>query len=240
MSVEDSVISLRNIAHTYSLGGADLPILRDVSLNIDRGESCAIVGASGSGKSTLLNILGLLDRQTSGSYLLNGQNTADLNDDQRAAFRNNYIGFVFQAFHLLPRLNTVDNVALPLLYRGLKRNEARQEAKEQLEKVGLADRLQHYPADLSGGQRQRVAIARALVGKPSLVLADEPTGNLDSDTAQSILSLLLKLNSDDHVTLILVTHDDSLARQLGRYIKVASGALIEDTSEQTDERRYLR
>lgn len=213
MPVKNNVISLRGITHTYLSGEDTLTVLHDVSLDIPQGQSCAIVGASGSGKSTLLNILGLLDRPTSGRYLLNGDSVFDLDEDQRAIFRNRDIGFVFQAFHLLPRFNAIDNVALPLLYRGLKRSQARKYAQIQLEKVGLSDRLEYFPADLSGGQRQRVAIARSLVGNPSLILADEPTGNLDPETAQSILSLLLELNRTDAVTLVLVTHDALLAQQ---------------------------
>ncbi|MGV6475686.1 ABC transporter ATP-binding protein [Azotobacter vinelandii] len=215
------------------MGGVPHRVLHEVSLSIERGQSCAIVGASGSGKSTLLNILGLLDQPASGRFLLDGLDMSRATADERAGIRNQCIGFVFQNFNLLPRLNALDNVALPLLYRGYHRTEARQHARRQLERVGLAERTAHRPADLSGGQRQRVAIARALVGKPSLILADEPTGNLDSATAQDIVDLLLQLNRQEGVTLVMVTHDDGLARRLDRCLHVKDGSVVEMARHRT-------
>jgi len=172
-------------------------VLNDVSFSVKAGQSCAIVGTSGSGKSTLLNIIGLLDKPTSGRVLISGVDIMNADAQSRAIARNRYIGFIFQSFNLLPRLDAIDNVALPLLYRGISRQYARQAALTQLERVGLIGRCHHRPADMSGGQRQRVAIARALVGEPSLLLADEPTGNLDSHTAHDIIELLLSLNQSD-------------------------------------------
>lgn len=221
------LIALEQISHGYSMGGTSHTVLRDISLSIGYGQSCALVGTSGSGKSTLLNLLGLLDQPTSGRLLLGGQDMSKASANQRADLRNQWIGFVFQSFNLLPRLTALDNVALPLLYRGHPRTEARERARQQLERVGLAERTKHRPAELSGGQRQRVAIARALVGEPRLILADEPTGNLDNTTAQEILSLLMQLNRQEGVTLVMVTHDDGLARHLGRRVRVEGGRVVE-------------
>ncbi|VFT51608.1 ABC transporter ATP-binding protein [Pseudomonas aeruginosa] len=212
-------------------GGQPLQILKDVCLDIFPGESCAIVGASGSGKSTLLNILGLLDRPDSGAYRFAEHDIFSVDGDRLAAIRNRLIGFVFQSFNLLPRLNALDNVALPLSYRGMPRREALERAEAMLARVGLAERAGHRPADLSGGQRQRVAIARALVGEPALILADEPTGNLDASTAKEVLELLLTLNRERQVTLVVVTHDPSLAARLGRQLTVRHGEVHEDLAE---------
>ncbi|MFB1115895.1 ABC transporter ATP-binding protein [Dickeya dadantii] len=221
------LIRLEQVSHAYPSAAASHPVLHNVSLRVDAGQSCAIVGASGSGKSTLLNIIGLLDKPTSGRLWLNGCDMAQASTDERARIRNQTIGFVFQSFNLLPRLSVLDNAALPLLYRGYSRRDAHQAARRQLERVGLAERLHYRPADLSGGQRQRVAIARALTGEPSLLLADEPTGNLDSQTAGDILSLLLTLNREQGVTLVMVTHDESIARQMQRRIQVNDGRVQE-------------
>ncbi|MDR0480716.1 MAG: ABC transporter ATP-binding protein [Gallionellaceae bacterium] len=207
-----------------------LAVLDRVSLTIGRGESCAIVGSSGSGKSTLLNILGLLDRPASGRILLNGQDMTRADADQRAYFRNQLIGFVFQSYNLLPRLSALDNVALPLLYRGCPHAEAVQRAREQLERFGLGGRSSHRPAELSGGQKQRVAIARGLVGTPALILADEPTGNLDSVAAREVMDILLRLNRTEGVTLVMVTHDSKLAGELGRCLHMTNGQIVESES----------
>ena len=223
----EGFISLQGIGKSYRLADQHLQILKDVSLTIEVGESCAILGASGSGKSTLLNILGLLDLPDSGEYRFAGHDIFRASPDQLAAIRNRQIGFVFQSFNLLPRLSALDNVALPLSYRGISRHESVEQALRMLEQVGLAERAHHRPADLSGGQRQRVAIARALVGNPSVILADEPTGNLDSRTAQDIMDLLLALNRDQHVTLIIVTHDAQIAARLGGQILVRNGVVQE-------------
>lgn len=225
-----ALISLRDVCQSYRLGKQIVPVLRHITLTVQRGETCALLGASGSGKSTLLNILGLLDRPASGEFYFGRRNVLGANADELALIRNHEIGFVFQAFNLLPRLTALDNVALPLRYRGVARRRARELSMEQLRNVGLADRAGHRPADLSGGQRQRVAIARALIGGPSVILADEPTGNLDSATADGIMALLLALNREHDVTLIMVTHDAALARRFGRQLRVQSGTLYESSS----------
>ncbi|EEK2702885.1 ABC transporter ATP-binding protein [Salmonella enterica subsp. enterica serovar Newport] len=219
------LVRLENVTRTYGPGASGQTVLHNVSLSIPAGQSCAIVGASGSGKSTLLNLAGLLDKPTSGKIFLAGSDMTQASPHICARVRNELIGFVFQSFNLLPRLDALDNVALPLLYRGMPRQMARQTAQAQLEHVGLASRQHHRPADLSGGQRQRVAIARALVGKPALLLADEPTGNLDRQTAQEIVTLLLSLNSSTGTTLVMVTHDNDIARQMERCIKVHDGRI---------------
>jgi putative ABC transport system ATP-binding protein len=221
------LISLHGITKSYRFAEQQLSILKDVHLSIARGDSCGILGASGSGKSTLLNIIGLLDLPECGKYLFAGNDIFSAKPDELAAIRNQQIGFVFQSFNLLPRLSAMDNIALPLSYRGLTRHESVEQALRLLGQVGLGDRAHHRPADLSGGQRQRVAIARALVGKPSVILADEPTGNLDSTTAQEIMDLLLALNHEQQVTLIIVTHDAHIAERLERKILVRSGMVHE-------------
>lgn len=221
------LISLHGIGKRYQLAGQELSILNDVCLCIARGDSCGILGASGSGKSTLLNILGLLDLPNCGQYHFAGHNIFSASPDELAAIRNQQIGFVFQSFNLLPRLSALDNVALPLSYRGVSRHASVEQAQRMLEQVGLAERAHHRPADLSGGQRQRVAIARALVGNPSVILADEPTGNLDSGTAQDIMNLLLALNREQQVTLVIVTHDPQIAERLERKILVRNGVMQE-------------
>ncbi len=225
--IEQGLISLQGIGKSYRLAEQPLHILKNVSLSIDAGESCAILGASGSGKSTLLNILGLLDLPDSGDYRFAGHDIFRASPDQLAAIRNRQIGFVFQSFNLLPRLSALDNVALPLSYRGVARRESLERAMHMLDQVGLGQRADHRPADLSGGQRQRVAIARALVGEPSVILADEPTGNLDSHTARDIMDLLLSLNRERQVTLIIVTHDPGIAQRLERQIRVNNGVVQE-------------
>ena len=224
---DTDVIRLENITHAYATGASSQAVLYDVSFSVPTGQSCAIVGASGSGKSTLLNLIGLLDEPTSGRVLLAGEDMTNADAESRAIARNRIIGFVFQSFNLLPRLDALDNVALPLLYRGIPQPQARQAALTQLERVGLSNRSHHRPADMSGGQRQRVAIARALVGEPSLLLADEPTGNLDSQTAQDIIGLLLSLNRERGTTLVVVTHDTGIADRMARCIQVRDGRIEE-------------
>ena len=213
------VIRLDGISHAYRNGTLSQKVLHDVSFSIAAGQSCAIIGASGSGKSTLLNIIGLLDRPTDGRFFLKGREMTQATADTRSRARNETIGFVFQSFNLLPRLSALDNVALPLMYRGYSRQAARTKAQSQIDRIGLGQRARHRPADLSGGQRQRIAIARALVTQPSLILADEPTGNLDSATAIEIVDLLLALNREQQVTLVVVTHDASIAEQMQRELK---------------------
>ena len=224
---DTDLIRLENITHAYATGASSQAVLYDVSFSVPTGQSCAIVGASGSGKSKLLNLIGLLDEPTSGRVLLAGEDMTNADAESRAIARNRIIGFVFQSFNLLPRLDALDNVALPLLYRGIPQPQARQAALTQLERVGLSNRSHHRPADMSGGQRQRVAIARALVGEPSLLLADEPTGNLDSQTAQDIIGLLLSLNRERGTTLVVVTHDTGIADRMARCIQVRDGRIEE-------------
>ena len=224
---DTDLIRLENITHAYATGASSQAVLYDVSFSVPTGQSCAIVGASGSGKSTLLNLIGLLDEPTSGRVLLAGEDMTNADAESRAIARNRIIGFVFQSFNLLPRLDALDNVALPLLYRGIPQPQARQAALTQLERVGLSNRSHHRPADMSGGQRQLVAIARALVGEPSLLLADEPTGNLDSQTAQDIIGLLLSLNRERGTTLVVVTHDTGIADRMARCIQVRDGRIEE-------------
>ena len=222
------VLELEGICRSYSTGPVTVDVLHRVDLRVDEGEMVAIMGPSGSGKSTLMNIIGLLDCATQGRYLLKGRAIESLADDELAALRNATIGFVFQEFHLLSRLNAWQNVALPLVYRGTERRESRKRAREMLERVGLGDRNAHRPDELSGGQRQRVAIARALVGRPEIVLADEPTGALDSETGQEIMTLLRALNERQGTTTIIITHDQGVAAQCKRQMRLRNGRLREN------------
>ncbi|WP_327212747.1 ABC transporter ATP-binding protein (plasmid) [Rhizobium beringeri] len=222
------MLILRNISKAYFSGDIRTPVLANISFSIANGEFCALTGPSGSGKTTLMNLIGLLDRPTSGEMLINGRSASELTPDALARTRNEVIGFVFQSFHLLPYLSALDNVGLPLLYRGSSLSERRLHAAAALEHVGLSDRAGHRPDELSGGQRQRVAIARALVTNPRLLLADEPTGNLDSRSADDIVSLFLTLNADLGVTSIIVTHDPTVAARCPRRIVMRDGQLFDD------------
>ena len=221
-----ALMTLEGISQSYRIGERVIPILKNISLTLWRGTTCALLGASGSGKSTLVNILGLLGRPVSGQFRFAGQDMLTASVDELAAIRNREIGFVFQSFNLLPHLTALANVALPLTYRGMSHHEAHAYALDQMRRVGLAGHAEHRPAELSGGQCQRVAIARALVGNPAIILADEPTGNLDSTTAAGVMDLLLELNRERGVTLMVVTHD-SVAKQLDRQIEVFDGGLHE-------------
>ncbi|NOY97622.1 MAG: ABC transporter ATP-binding protein [Chloroflexi bacterium] len=224
---EDWVITARNLTKTYQMGEVQVHALRGVSLKIKRGEVLAIMGPSGSGKSTLMNLLGCLDQPTSGEYTLDGETVSALNDDQLANIRNRKVGFVFQSFNLLPRATALSNVELPLRYSGI--TEGRQElARVALESVGLGDRVKHRPTELSGGQQQRVAIARALVNNPAIIMADEPTGNLDSRSGREIMELLLNLNKERGTTLIIVTHDPNIAKHTQRVINLRDGLVVEE------------
>jgi putative ABC transport system ATP-binding protein len=222
-----ALIELDHIVKTYDLGLSKVPALRDIHFNIARGEFVAIVGQSGSGKSTLMNILGCLDTPSAGQYRLSGRDVSTLSDDELADVRNLEIGFVFQSFQLLPRASALENVELPLIYRGIGKKDRRERAIDAMRLVGLEDRMKHKPAELSGGQRQRVAIARALVTQPSLLLADEPTGNLDSKTGEEIVGLFLQLHSRGN-TIILVTHEPKLAARCPRAVRIVDGLVIAD------------
>jgi len=232
-----SLIKLEEIHKTYHLGELDVPVLKGISLTIDRGELVALMGVSGSGKTTLMNLLGCLDRPTSGRYWLDGQEVSGLSGDGRALVRNKKIGFVFQNFNLLPRTSALEQVMMPLSYTAeeLPETEWRKRAKALLERVGLGERLDHEPSQLSGGQQQRVAIARALINNPPLVLADEPTGALDSRTSEEILRLFQQLNAEENITIVLVTHDPGVAGHAKRTIHIRDG-LIENGVAHVQEK----
>jgi putative ABC transport system ATP-binding protein len=226
------LIELRDIRKVYDLGEVQVEALRGVSLDIEQGEFVALMGPSGSGKSTLMNVLGCLDRPTSGSYQLAGEEVADLSSDDLARIRNRRIGFVFQNFNLLARTSAFENVELPLLYAPrLSARERHRLAREQLCRVGLRDRLHHHPSQLSGGQQQRVAIARAFITNPSILMADEPTGNLDSRTSREIMELFRTLNASSGITIVLVTHDQDIARHARRTVVLRDGRIVEDTTD---------
>jgi ABC-type lipoprotein export system ATPase subunit len=221
-----NLIELKDIYKTYFLGEIQVPVLKGVTLNVERGEMVALMGVSGSGKSTLMNILGCLDRPTSGEYWLDGEEVSQFSPNQRAALRNNKIGFVFQNFNLLARTTAVENVMMPLSYGNVSDREARKRALELLDRVGIADRAHHHPSQLSGGQQQRVAIARSLVNHPPLLFADEPTGNLDSRTSEEVLAMFQQLNQRDGITIILVTHDSGVAQHAKRSIRIHDGLIV--------------
>lgn len=225
-----AVISISNLTKTYVMGETQVEALRGVSLQIEQGEFVAITGASGSGKSTLMHILGCLDTPTEGSYLLNGQRVSDLSRDALAEIRNKEIGFVFQGFNLLPRTSALENVEVPLLYSRptLSPADRRARALAALQSMGLGDRLDHHPSQLSGGQQQRVAIARALVNKPSLILADEPTGNLDTKTSVEVMRLLQDLRDSAGITIVLITHEPEIAAYGSRIIAIRDGVILSD------------
>jgi putative ABC transport system ATP-binding protein len=222
------LIELHDVTKVYQMGDVEVRALNGVTLSIERGELIAIMGPSGSGKSTLMNILGCLDQATSGEYLLEGTRISTLNDNQLAEIRNRRIGFVFQTYNLLARTSALDNVEVPLIYAGANARTRRQRASEALEAVGLGDRLHHKPNELSGGQQQRVAIARALINEPSIILADEPTGNLDTKTGQEIITLFQRLNVERGITVIYVTHDAEVARFTQRIVHLRDGRLVAD------------
>ena len=228
------VIQIKNIRKEYRLGLQLIEALRSVSLSIDKNEYVALMGPSGSGKSTLMNILGCLDTPTSGSYRLNGTEVSEMSEDELARVRNKEIGFVFQTFNLLPRLTARENVALPLVYAGLGSSERKQRAEEVMEMVGLKDRMDHKPNELSGGQRQRVAIARAVVNHPSIILADEPTGNLDTKTSYEIMDIFEAINKNGN-TVILVTHEEDIAKHARRVIRLRDGAIEADFMNEASQ-----
>src|SRR3954452_3933604 len=220
------MIKLKNIEKVYRTDTVETLALNDISLNIDKGEFLSIMGPSGCGKSTLLNIMGLLDAPTKGEVLIDKHETTQLNDKKLAAFRNRKLGFIFQSYHLINDLQVLDNVELPLLYRSSSAKERKQLATDALEKVGLSNRVKHFPTQLSGGQKQRVAIARAIVGRPEIILADEPTGNLDSAMGNEIMDILLQLNRDEGTTIVMVTHDENMARKTHRLVRLFDGSQV--------------
>jgi len=221
------VIEMRNITRNFPLGHEIIKVLRGIDLNVERGEYVALMGPSGSGKSTLMNLLGCLDTPTSGSYVLNGKDVSKMSDNELAEIRNKEIGFVFQTFNLMPRTTALENVALPMVYAGASKSERTTRAKEVLTNVGLADRMDHKPNQLSGGQRQRVAVGRALVNRPSMILADEPTGNLDSKTSAEIMNLIDEIHAAGN-TVIVVTHEEEIAARAHRIIRLRDGMIEND------------
>jgi ABC-type lipoprotein export system ATPase subunit len=230
------LIELQKVCKTYRMGDIEVPVLKGISLAVDQGELVALMGASGSGKSTLMNILGCLDRPTSGEYWLDGQEVSRLSADKRALLRNRKLGFVFQSFNLLPRTSALENVAMPLSYAAghLSDREARRRAESMLRRMGLGDRLEHEPSQLSGGQQQRVAIARALINCPSLLFADEPTGNLDSRTSEEVLRMFQQLNEEDGITIIVVTHDPNVAQHARRVIRIHDGVIVDGVATDSE------
>jgi putative ABC transport system ATP-binding protein len=230
--IMSSIIHLEDIRKSYFLGKQELKVLKGISLDIYRKEYVALMGPSGSGKSTLMNLLGCLDTPTSGKYILNGKDVSTTSDNELAEVRNKEIGFVFQQFNLLPRLTAAENVALPLVYNGTPKKRRMEQALEMLNRVGLADRSHHKPNELSGGQNQRVAIARALVNNPSIILADEPTGNLDSTTSKEIMDIFGKIQSEGN-TVILVTHEEDIAHYAHRIIRLRDGVIEKDSVKDT-------
>lgn len=226
----EEILSMQQIVKSYFLGGEEQVVLNSVNLNVNKGEFISILGPSGSGKSTMMNIIGCLDYATSGDYILSGKNIKDLNEDQLADIRSHEIGFVFQSFQLLPRLTALQNVELPMIYAGVSSLNRKLRAKEMLEKVGLADRLNHYPNQLSGGQQQRVAIARAISTNPTILLADEPTGALDQKTSYQVMELFKSLNKEGR-TIIMITHDETIAKEASRIVRILDGNLIEEGSK---------
>lgn len=228
----NNVIQLKDIHKNYQLGKLVIPALKSIDLEIERNEYVALMGPSGSGKSTMMNILGCLDTASSGTYLLNGKDVSNLSEEQLAEIRNIEIGFVFQTFNLLPRLNALENVELPMIYKGMGKKERKARAREVLDMVGLSDRMDHKPNELSGGQRQRVAIARALVNNPSIILADEPTGNLDSKTSVEIMEILNEIHRQGN-TVILVTHEEDIAEFAERVIRLKDGIVASDDQKES-------
>ncbi len=223
-----ALIEFKDIYKIYQMGDTEVRAVDGVSMRIDKGEFVAIVGQSGSGKSTMMNIIGCLDIPTSGKYFLNGQDVSDMSEDELATIRNKMLGFIFQQYNLIPKLSVLENVELPLMYAGVRESEQKKRALSALERVGLADKYKNLPSQLSGGQQQRVSIARALAGEPSVILADEPTGALDSKTGKEVMEFLKRLNSEGN-TIVLITHDNSLAEQAKRIIRVHDGRLIYDS-----------
>ena len=222
------MLEVRNLIKTYKTGDFEFRALNNISLKVEKGEFTAIMGASGSGKSTLMNILGCLDKMNSGEYILNGQNISILNDNELAYIRNKEIGFVFQSFNLIPRINLLENVQLPMMYAGIPAKERKEKALYALEKVGLSDRVKHLPNEISGGQKQRAAIARAIVNSPAVIMADEPTGNLDSKSSEDIMRIFQDLNKEG-ATILMVTHENDIADHTNRIVRFRDGEILSDS-----------
>ena len=225
--MSEEILSMKSIVKSYVLGDEDQVVLKGINFRVNEGEFVSILGPSGSGKSTMMNIIGCLDCSTSGSYILSGQDIKDLNENELADIRSHEIGFVFQSFQLLPRLTALQNVELPMIYAGIPSHERKVKAKEMLERVGLANRIHHYPNQLSGGQQQRVAIARAISTNPTILLADEPTGALDQKTSNQVMSLFKELNQEGR-TIIMITHDETIAKEASRIVRILDGNLLEE------------
>lgn len=233
------LIEVRDVYKIYNPGENQVNALDGVSITIDEGEFVAIIGQSGSGKSTLMNMLGLLDTPTEGEYYINGKLVDDLTDDQMSTIRNEQIGFIFQGFNLIPSLSALENVELPLVYRGMKKEERRDISKDALERVGLGSRMHHLPAEMSGGQQQRVAVARAIAARPPVILADEPTGNLDTKSTKEVMKILHELK-DEGRTVIVITHDNEIAEEAERVIRIRDGKVVEDYINPGYEEKYGR
>ena len=225
--MSEEILSMKSIVKSYVLGDEEQVVLKGINFRVNEGEFVSILGPSGSGKSTMMNIIGCLDCSTSGSYILSGQDIKDLNENELADIRSHKIGFVFQSFQLLPRLTALQNVELPMIYAGIPSHERKVRAKEMLERVGLANRIHHYPNQLSGGQQQRVAIARAISTNPTILLADEPTGALDQKTSHQVMSLFKELNQEGR-TIIMITHDETIAKEASRIVRILDGNLLEE------------
>ena len=225
--MSEEILSMKSIVKSYVLGDEEQVVLKGINFRVNEGEFVSILGPSGSGKSTMMNIIGCLDCSTSGSYILSGQDIKDLNENELADIRSHEIGFVFQSFQLLPRLTALQNVELPMIYAGIPSHERKVRAKEMLERVGLANRIHHYPNQLSGGQQQRVAIARAISTNPTILLADEPTGALDQKTSHRVMSLFKELNQEGR-TIIMITHDETIAKEASRIVRILDGNLLEE------------
>lgn len=225
--MSEEILSMKNIVKSYVLGDEEQVVLKGINFRVNEGEFVSILGPSGSGKSTMMNIIGCLDCSTSGSYILSGQDIKDLNENELADIRSHEIGFIFQSFQLLPRLTALQNVELPMIYAGIPSHERKVRAKEMLERVGLANRIHHYPNQLSGGQQQRVAIARAISTNPTILLADEPTGALDQKTSHQVMSLFKELNQEGR-TIIMITHDETIAKEASRIVRILDGNLLEE------------
>ncbi len=230
------MIKIKNLSKLYKSGQIQVEALKNISIDIEKGEFVSIMGPSGSGKSTLLNIIGCLDHATDGTYELSGNRVDELSDSKMSEIRNLFIGFVFQNFHLLPRMSAIRNVEIPLIYRGMNKNKRKELSEQALVMVGLEDRMHHLPSQLSGGQQQRVAIARALVGSPSIILADEPTGALDTKNGNMLMDLFVKLNEENGITIVQVTHEEDIANYGKRILRLVDGEIVMDTKKQWREK----